>query len=207
MGCFVAFAQKKKEARPVKKEVKEKEDSLNKTDGDNRKQGTWFYKHEARMGEPEYSEFGNYKDDMKTGLWYKVDKEGVILATENYLRNALNGTAQYYDKGRLICIGTYRGLNPDNKYDSIWIKDIDTYEDRVVVVSSEKGTMKHGIWRYYDAVSGHMIREEEYQVDDLVFKKDFEVRAKMDSTQLKKIDANMPHNKKKKTKATKTFSY
>lgn len=33
------------------------------------------------MGEPAYSEFGNYKDDMKSGLWYRVDRAS-IMATE-----------------------------------------------------------------------------------------------------------------------------
>lgn len=202
------MAQTKKETKPAKKETqKEREDSLNKTDEQNRKQGTWFYKKEARMGEPAYSEFGNYKDDMKSGLWYRVDREGVIMATENYWRNVLNGTAQYYDNGRLICIGTYRGLNPDNKLDSVWITDIDTYEERLVMVPSEKGSMKHGIWRYYDPVTGHMIREEEYQVDDLIYKKDFEVITKSDSLRVEKRNKNLPHNKKNKTKATKTFGY
>ncbi len=201
----VAFAQN----RNAERKEKVKEDSLNKRDKEKRKQGTWFYRHEARMGEPAYSEFGNYKDDMKQGIWYTVDADGVILSVEPYIRNVLNGTAQYYKEGKLLCTGTYRGLNPDNKYDSVLVVDINTYEEKIVAVPSERGSVRHGIWRYYDPASGHMIREEEYQIDDLIYKKDFPQLAVTDSTRREQNLANRPHNQKKpeKTRSGKVKSY
>jgi antitoxin component YwqK of YwqJK toxin-antitoxin module len=183
------------------------ESTLNRTDFNNRKQGTWFFKHPARMGEPAYAEFGNYQDDLKTGLWYKVDADGVILASENYQRNVLHGTAQYYKNGRLVCVGTYRGLNPDNKFDSIEVVDINTGEVYLAVVPSERGTTKHGIWRYYDPVTGHMIREEEYQIDDLIYSNEFTHATRADSAKVTKREELIRQGKIKKGKTGKVRSY
>lgn len=209
LSCFITLAQTQKDNNVEGKKEKVKTDSLNKRDKEKRKQGTWFYRHEARMGEPAYAEFGNYKDDKKNGTWYKVDKDGVIIAIENYSRNVLNGTAHYYQNGRLVCTGNYRGLNPDNKYDSVLVVDINTYEEKMVAVLSERGSVRHGIWRYYDPESGHMTREEEYQIDDLIDKKDFFFTSKSDSILLKQNHENRPHNKKKieKTRTGKVKSY
>lgn len=208
LSCFVAFAQAKKE-KPVKKEKQKEEDSLNKTDGKNRKQGTWFYKFEALRGEPAYAEFGNYKDDLRVGLWYKLDSEQRLMSIENYSRGVLNGTAQYYENGKLICIGTYRGLNPDVKFDSIWVTDPVTEYQELVAVPSEKGTMKHGLWRYYDPETGQMVKEEEYQVDDLIGKREFHFVSKSDSIRVERRNANLPHTKKRtyKPPAGKVKSY
>ena len=193
-GCFVAFAQTKK-AKQVKKETGE---DLNKTDDRKQKQGTWFYRHDALRGEPAYAEFGNYKDDRKAGRWIKLDGENRLVSIENYTRGVLNGESQYYEDGKLICIGHYRGLNPDAKVDSVWITDPVSYEEVLVAIPTERGTMKHGLWRYYDANTGQLTREEEYQVDDLIFKKDFQYTSSTDSMQLKRRIENMPHNRKAK---------
>lgn len=171
------------------------QDSLNKTDTQNRKQGMWFYSHEALRGEPAYMEFGNYQDGRKSGLWYKVDKFGQLMAIENFSNDVLNGTSHYYQNGRLVCTGNYRGLNPDNKYDSIYVTNPVTYLDTLVIVPSEKGSLKHGTWRYYNPMTGQLEREEEYQVDDLISSKRFTISSTLDSNYIKRREAEMPHNK------------
>lgn len=181
----LAHAQKDKK-NPEAGAEEESKDSLNKRDKNNKKQGQWFFRHEARMGEKAYAEFGDYVDDRKTGLWYKVDRNGDLMAIEHFDKDVLNGKAQYYDQGRLACIGNYRGLNPDVKFDSVWIVDINTYEEKLVAVPSERGQTKHGIWRYYDPVTGHMSREEEYQVDELIFRKDYPQEQVLDSAVVKR---------------------
>lgn len=204
-----AFAQNKKAkskattttAPAVAKE--KKEDNLNNTDAQNRKQGMWFNEVAALRGEPAYKEFGSYLDNQKTGLWYKLNGDGGLVAIENFRRGVLNGEVQYYSKGRLSCIGHYRGLNPDNKLDSIWVKDPETLLDTMVVVSSDIGTMKHGTWRYYDPISGRLTREEEYQVDDLIKSQDFEFTSKADSAYIEQRKAMLPHNTAPKGKAPK----
>jgi len=196
MGCFVAFAQNRKATvKPARTE--EQKDNLNKTDAQNRKQGLWFYKREARLGEPLYYEYGNYQNDRKTGLWTKLDAEQSLMATENYTRGVLNGTAQYYERGRLVCIGHYRGLNQDYKYDSVAVTDPITLIDSIVVVPTDIGYTKHGLWRYYDAATGQMTREEEYQVDNLIREKEFHHYSKSDSAAVQQRQEQFPHNKKK----------
>jgi hypothetical protein len=196
MGCFVAFAQNRKTAnKPVKEE--KKKDNLNKTDDHDQKQGLWFYKHDARLGEPLYYEYGNYSDDKKTGIWTKLDAEQTLMSTENFSNGVLNGTSQYYEKGRLVCIGTYRGLNQTQKFDSIWVTNPATDLDTMVVVPTDMGYTKHGTWRYYDAVTGQMTKEEEYQVDNLIYEKEYHHISKTDSVMMKKREENFPHNKKR----------
>ncbi len=204
-GGTDTFAQ----ARSADKRAKQGTDNLNKTDQHRRKQGMWFLRHEARMGEPAYSEFGNYKDDRKQGTWYTVDAEGGIQSIEEYSRNVLNGSVQYYKKGKLVCTGNYRGLNPDKKFDSVEVVDINTYEEKLVAVPSEWGSVKHGIWRYYDPVSGKLMREEEYQVDDLIFQKNFTPLTYADSIQLQQSYEQRPHNLKKmvRTRSGRATSY
>lgn len=202
-GCFAAFAQKGKTAETRKvdnrKTVSEAGtgDNLNKTDARNRKQGLWFYKHEARMGEPLTYEYGSYYNDRKTGTWTRLDAQQELLATENYTNGVLNGSAQYYENGRLVCIGTYRGLNPDMPYDSIWVTNPETYIDSLVVLPSEIGYTKHGLWRYYDTRTGHLTKEEEYQVDNLIRHREFTYISGSDSTRIQQRNASLPHNKKK----------
>ena len=153
----------------------------------------WYYEAEALRGEPAYKEFGSYKDDARTGLWYKLDKEDQLMAIENYKKGVLNGEVQYYTKGKLSCIGHYRGLNPDNKLDSVWVTDPVTYTDTMVIVPTERGSLKHGRWRYYDPITGKLTREEEYQVDNLISEKEYEFVSKSDSLIIERRKANLPH--------------
>lgn len=171
-------------------------DGLNQVDQHNLKQGTWFTNHKALRGEPAFMEFGNYSDNQKSGLWYKLDDNGQLMAIQNYRKGVLDGQSQFYENGKLVCIGTYRGLNPDTKYDSIWVTDPGTQLDSLVVVPSERGSLKHGLWRYYDPLTGQLTMEEEYQVDDLLYRKRFEVvSTQTDSLYIRNIQKNMPHNK------------
>src|ERR1700748_1352025 len=131
-GCFVAFGQSKKTAaKSTGKTEESKKDNLNKTDDLNRKQGMWFYKHEAGMGEPLTYEFGQYVNDRKEGVWTTLDAEKRLLSTENFNKGVLNGTSQYYDKGRLVCIGNYRGLDQSKEYETIAVTNPDNYEDTI----------------------------------------------------------------------------
>jgi hypothetical protein len=203
-GCFVAFGQTKKTStKPAGnktangKPEDNKKDNLNKTDNQNRKQGLWFYKHEAAMGEPLTYEYGQYINNKKEGIWTKLDAEQRLTATENYNNGVLNGTSQYYENGRLTCIGNYRGLNQEKKYDSVWVTNPDTYEDTLVAVPTELGYTKHGLWRYYDPVTGQMTKEEEYQVDNLIYEKEYHFTSKTDSLKMMERYNHFLSNKKK----------
>ncbi|RQO31427.1 hypothetical protein DBR32_05555 [Taibaiella sp. KBW10] len=162
LGIIPVLAQNSKEVKSAADE------NLNKKDKQNRKQGMWFYNVPGQFGDPAYMEFGAYKDDQKTGLWYKLSKEQQLIAIENYKQNVLNGQAQYFENGKLYCIGNYRGIYSKYAYDTFLVTNPITLIDTLVATPSEQGYTKHGNWRYYNPVTGHLVREAEYQVDILL---------------------------------------
>jgi hypothetical protein len=107
----------------------------------------------------------------------------------------LDGEVKYYDRGHLYCVGNYRGLNASQAYDTIVVMDPVTQAESYKVISTENGTLRHGTWKYYNPGTGQLMREEEYQVDELVFKKDYHVSAGMDSVYRRKHEMKMPHRK------------
>ncbi|MFT4061153.1 MAG: hypothetical protein QM642_02225 [Edaphocola sp.] len=177
------------------------DDGLNKTDPKNRKQGLWFFKHEAHLGEPLFYEFGNYKDNRRNGIWTRLDSEQRLEATENYNHGVLNGTAQYYERGKLVVVGNYRGLDQSKPFDSVMVTNPNTLEDTLVIVPTDVGYTKHGLWRYYDAATGQLTREEEYQVDNLLYRREYTHYTHADSLAIKARIEQLPHNQKKTNKA------
>lgn len=171
-------------------------DSLNKKDSRNRKQGTWFSKVAPLRGEPGYMYFGNYLDNERQGAWYKLDVEGRLVSIEHFKKGILDGQSQFYEKGKLICIGQYRGFDGRRNLDSVWVTDPITLLDTLVAVSNYQGALKHGMWRYYDPVTGQLVKEEEYQVDDLIHERTFQHTSTTDSVRMEQRKEQLPHNKK-----------
>lgn len=169
--------------------------TINQTDLSGKRHGTWLLTQPSKMGEDSYSEFGIYEHGNKTGPWNKLDNEGNVLAIENFKNDVLDGQVKYFEKGRLICMGFYRGLNPSRPFDTIMVEDPGTGAQVLRVVATEKGTMRHGMWRFYDADNGRLTREEDYQIDEIVYKKDFPL-SKDDSAYYEKRNAKLPHGKK-----------
>lgn len=198
---YSSFAQVKKETD--KKEQELKEDNLNKTDKLNRKQGLWYFKKEASHGEPAYTTFGNFENDKKQGIWYKLDNYGQLMAIETFRQGQLNGNAQYYDKGNLTAIGNYRSLEQSKQLDSIWVTDPITLYDTLIVIPSEYGYVKHGSWRHYNPITGQLISEETYQIDKLIYKTVYHTTPKNDSAYISKRIEALPHNNYPKEKKPK----
>ncbi|HXS35369.1 MAG TPA: hypothetical protein VN721_01610 [Flavipsychrobacter sp.] len=167
---------------------------LNKTDINGKKNGLWLISQQALRGEPAYSEFGNYAHGNKIGKWYKMDDEGELVAIENYKYNVLDGEVKYFDKGQLTIIGHYRSLNPAYPYDTIVVTDPVSGLERLAYAPTDKGTLRHGIWRYYDPQTGRLVKEQEYQVDSLIYEKEFTL-SKTDSLYYEKRNKSLPHLK------------
>jgi len=168
--------------------------SLNKTDVNGKPNGLWLGTKDALRGEPAYSEFGNYDHGIKIGKWYKIDGEGELMAIENYKYNVLDGEVKYFDNGHLTVVGHYRSLNPAFPYDTIVVTDPVSGLEKLVKVPTDHGTLRHGMWRYYDSQSGRLVKEAEYQVDSLVYEKEFTL-SKADSAYYEKRNKNLPHVK------------
>lgn len=135
--------------------------------------GWWYFHQPARMGEQAYSEFGAYTAGRRYGPWYTMNGLGLIVAIENYRKDVIDGEAKYFEEGRLSAIGHFRGLNPDTKYDTVDVVEPVTGEISQVVIPSERGSLKHGNWRFYDPASGQLLREEEWQVGNLLSQRSY----------------------------------
>jgi antitoxin component YwqK of YwqJK toxin-antitoxin module len=192
---FIAALLGGKPAMAQKAEGQAKHEPINQVDERGRKNGMWYFHTAARMGEVGTSEFGHYDHGRKIGNWYKVDGDGELISVEMYKNNVLDGEVKYYDKGLLSCVGHYRGLNPSQEYDSIIVVDPTTNEQLMRVIPTDRGTLRHGTWKYYEPVTGRLLKEEDYQVDELVYSKEY-MMTKTDSLNYQKQVQNLPHNKK-----------
>ncbi len=166
----------------------------NLRDAQGRPDGFWYQHHEARMSDPSYTDFGTYRHGRKTGLWYTLDPDGNIAAIETFRYNTLHGECKYFENGKLWVTGTYRGLNPEQPYDTLIVIDPVTGAEKDVVVATERGSLRHGYWRYYDTNTGRLLRQEDYQIDELLSTKTFGVAAEDSAFYLQRT-ANLPHNK------------
>jgi len=167
---------------------------LNQQDASGRKNGLWWETVAAVRGEPAYSAFGSYDHGLKIGPWYRINEVGDLDAIENYRFNVLNGEVKYFEQGRLVCVGHYRGLNPSQAYDTILVVHPVTGEEKLVSVPTERGALRHGLWQYYDQATGRLTREEEYQVDERISSRTFEI-APRDSAYYRQREKLMPHNR------------
>ena len=169
---------------------------VNKKDHRGKPDGMWLLSAPARMGEPGFTEFGQYDHGNKVGIWYKMDGQGQLTTSETFKNNVLDGEAKYYENGRLTCIGYYRGLNPQYAFDTFYVTDPETHREIRRIIPTERSSMKHGTWRFYDADNGRLMREEDYQIDELVYHKDYSYTTE-DSLKYAKRATLLPHNKKK----------
>ena len=182
-----SYAQQHEEGR-------ERERPVNLTDNKGKRHGMWVLNFEARHGDRAYTEIGTYVHGKRYGAWYKIDSEGDLMAIENYANNTLNGEVKYYDMGKLYCEGNYRGLNPNNLYDTIMVEDPVTGFQKLVSVPTERGSVRHGTWAFYDMETGRLIREELYQVDELINRKEYSKYTAADSAAFEKRNKMLPHN-------------
>ncbi len=168
--------------------------SVNQRDKSGKRHGLWWEQFAATHGEAAYTAFGSYDRGMKIGPWYRINELGDLIAIENYRFDVLHGEVKYFEQGSLTCVGHYRGLNPSQAYDTVLVIHPVTGEEKLVGVPSEKGSVRHGVWRFYDAQNGRLIREDDYQIDELLHSKTFGLTT-ADSAYYRSREKNMPHNR------------
>lgn len=172
---------------------------VNQLNAVGQRQGWWYLHQPARMGEPAYTEFGAYTAGRRYGPWYTMNGLGLIVAIENYRKDVIDGEAKYFEEGRLAAIGHYRGLNPDSKYDTVDVIEPVTGEVSKVVLPSERGSLKHGNWRFYDPASGQLLREEEWQVGELRSQRSYAQTVISDSTSMQRFNQRVQAEGQRKT--------
>ena len=167
--------------------------AVNQRDKNGKRHGLWWEQFAARRGEAAYTAFGSYDQGLKIGPWYRINEIGDLTAIENYRFDVLHGEVKYFEQGTLVCVGHYRGLNPSHPYDTILVVHPVTGEEKLVSVPTSKGSVRHGTWRFYDGRSGRLIREDDYQIDELLHSKTFGL-TQADSAYYKAREKKMPHN-------------
>lgn len=187
LACNISIAQESMYIPKTK-------DSFNLYNAKNQKHGFWFIDGSESLDRFSPNEYGYYYNDKKQGTWVRVDNQGRPLAIENYKDNVLDGECSYFEQGLLTLKATFRGLNQDQLYDTILVVDPVDLDEFDVIVPTVRGTTKHGLWKYYNPLTGAIIRVEEYQVDSLISRFDYFISEKEDKAYIDKMNKELPHN-------------
>src|SRR5690606_38520925 len=174
---------------------KNKKAKINQFDNKGKKTGVWLNNMPEDKGEVAYTEFGPYVQGLKTGLWYKMNLAGDLMAIENYKKGYFDGEVKYFTKGQVTVIGLYRALNPDVLVDTIMVEDPVTGAQQLVPIYSNTRTVRHGTWRAYNERTDAIERVEEYKVDSLIYEEYFEL-SKAARLYDDRRNKNLPHMKK-----------
>lgn len=145
-------------------------DTINRVDNKGKKQGKWVQRVEPLRGEEGYEDEGIYKDDVKEGVWRHYTLIGDPIGFETYLNGGKHGLQQYYSPfGDLLREESWRGYNPDAPFDTIAVYG--TGSNEIVdykIVKAQQYSVKHGAWKYYEPITGRLIKSEEWERNRLV---------------------------------------
>jgi hypothetical protein len=150
--------------------ISAKGDTINRVDKNSLKQGKWVKHTDDLRGEPGFEEEGMYKDDLKEGVWRRYTLQGDPIGFETYLHNGKDGPQQYYSPlGELLREESWRGYNPDAPYDTIAVYG--TGSNEIIdykIVKAEQYSVKQGTWKYYEPVTGKLLKTEEWERNNIV---------------------------------------
>ncbi len=145
-------------------------DTINKVDKKGLKQGRFVMRTEELRGEPGFEDEGLYKNDAKEGIWRRYTLMGDPIGFETYLHGGKDGPQQYYSAlGELLREESWKGYNPDAPYDTIAIYG--TGSNEIIdfkIVKAEQYSVKQGTWRYYEPVTGSLLKTEEWERNNIV---------------------------------------
>jgi hypothetical protein len=181
----------------VSYELSEYGDTINRMDDKKRKQGKWLQTFEARYGESGYMEYGNYVNDMRVGQWQTYELNGDLLSDEFYKSGHKDGEARYFEMGNLLCVGNYLALKSKQVLDTIMVEDPVTNQEKSIIIKTEVGSVRHGIWQYYKPGTMKLQQVIEYQADEIIYTKDY--TNEVDSTYMNERKKTLPHVSKKPT--------
>jgi len=145
-----------------------KGDTLNIVDNKGLKQGRWVVKVPDLRGERGYEEEGVFVNDKKEGTWRRFSLEGDLTAVENYRWGNKDGKNIYFtNTGDPLREEGWRAVNPNSPYDTVNVYDVND-PTKIVgrqVVKLEGSTLKHGVWKFYDSMTGTVEKTERWVMD------------------------------------------
>ncbi|HEX8315759.1 MAG TPA: hypothetical protein VF609_12235 [Flavisolibacter sp.] len=155
--------------------IGQKGDTLNRVDLKGRKQGPWIIQVPELRGEPGYDEEGRFKDDKKEGRWLRYSLQGDKLAIENYRWGQKDGRCQYFNQMEdLVREESWMAIDPQNPYDTVAVYDPQNLNKilRYEIVKIDEPSVKHGMWRYFDAGTGRVEATEKWVLNRKKTKED-----------------------------------
>jgi len=206
LPCSLLAQKKKPIAKPVTDveavkivsyEVLENGDTINKLDSRNLQQGKWLLEHPAHYEEPGNIEVGNFEYGIRNGSWKTYSMQGLLESEENYKKGLKDGESRYYVEGSLYCIGHYLALNAKQVYDTVMVEDAVTNALRPVKIKTDVGSIRHGMWTFYEPRTTQIKRLVEYQADDMVSDSSYTRLSKTDSLYILAKMKSFPHLTKK----------
>jgi hypothetical protein len=145
-------------------ELTEKGDTINRVDGKGLRQGMWLVKTGPLRGEPGFEEEGEYRNGIKEGIWRRFSLQGDMIAVEQFKRGFRDGRQVYFTPlGEPLREETWKSVDPDNPYDTIDVPDLNNpMVSHSKVIKLEGTEVKHGPWKYFDPLSGRVIKTENW---------------------------------------------
>ena len=145
-------------------ELTEKGDTINRVDGKGLRQGMWLVKTGPLRGEPGYEEEGEYRNGIKEGVWRRFSLQGDMIAVEQFKRGFRDGRQVYFSPlGEPLREETWKSVDPDNPYDTIDVPDLNNpMVSHSKVIKLEGTEVKHGPWKYFDPLTGRIIKTENW---------------------------------------------
>lgn len=144
-------------------------DTINRLDQLKWKQGPWWIRYEEVRGEPGFEEEGLFVDDHKEGLWRKYSLMGDLIAEERFKGGYRNGLQRYYTRlGQLLREEGWMAVDPKDPYDTILVPDL-LHPERFTekIIRHESAEVKNGMWKFFDPVTGDLLRTESFKFGQL----------------------------------------
>lgn len=145
-------------------------DTINRVDKNGLKQGKWVMHTDAIRGEEGFEEEGVFKNGQKEGIFRRYTLQGDPIGFETWLHGGKDGLQQYYSPlGELLREENWKGYNPDAPYDTVAVYG--TGSGEIVdykIVKAEPYSVKNGTWKYYEPVTGRLIKTEEWKLNNIV---------------------------------------
>lgn len=186
-------------AQCVSFKLTSKRDTINCTDKSGLKQGRWKVEIPPIRGERGYEEEGSFVQGKKEGIWRRFNLMGDMIATEVYRWGLKDGTSKYYTITGLEREEGWRAMNPAKQFDTVDVQDVnDPTKVEQVIVKVNGNSLKHGKWRFYDPLTGQIIKTENWFLDQVVEpgKEPGNPTKKADSTSVKKDSASVKNKPK-----------